>query len=259
MSTLYSQRAPRTAKFEIQIPKPSGALMSGAILTYIASILLLIAFASPYWLVSWDMTFSPFKKMGLWEICFDNYRHPHYQFDKLFHGCHYVFSDEYRIIREWLLPGWLMAVQAFVTLAFMASLATQIMLAMLVTRFPLQFVLNSEWILSVVCALGNAASAFFMFLAVAVFGGECFRRDWVQYPTYNYLSWGYAFAVVSMFIFAFAAFSLWGESKEAKQRVIEGDGHAVLQMHPTNGHGHEPEADPQGGMPNPGSDIHHFV
>lgn len=98
-----------------------------------------------------------------------------------------------------------------------------------------------------------------MFLGVAVFGGECFRRDWVQYPTYNYLSWGYALAVISMFFFIFAAFSLWGESKEAKERTIEGDGHAVLQMHPTNGNGGglEAEADPRIGMSNPV--VHHFV
>lgn len=51
-----------------------------------------------------------------------------------------------------------MAVQAFVTLALMSSLATQIILASLVTRFPLQFVLSSEWILTVICSIGNAVS-----------------------------------------------------------------------------------------------------
>jgi hypothetical protein len=43
--------------------------------------------------------------MGLWEFCFDGFRYPRFQFDKKFTGCHYVFSEEYRIIREWLLPG----------------------------------------------------------------------------------------------------------------------------------------------------------
>ena len=144
---------------------------------------------SPYWLVSWEYTFSPFKSMGLWEFCFKDYRHPHFQFDKLFTGCHYVFSEEYRIIREWLLPGkiiltsimncseiiyldniygilnivftfqaGLMTVQAFYTLGFMGSFGTQIILAFLVTRWPLSIVLSSEWILVLICCIGNGVT-----------------------------------------------------------------------------------------------------
>ena len=61
---------------------------------------------SPYWIQSYQETFSDFKHMGLWEYCFDQFRYPYYQFDKLFDGCHYIFSQEYYVIREWLLPGW---------------------------------------------------------------------------------------------------------------------------------------------------------
>jgi len=60
---------------------------------------------SPYWIQSYQETFSDFKHMGLWEYCFDQFRYPYYQFDKLFDGCHYIFSQEYYVIREWLLPG----------------------------------------------------------------------------------------------------------------------------------------------------------
>lgn len=94
--------------------------------------------------------------MGLWEFCFDGYRHPNYQFDYLFNGCHWVFSYEFLIIREWLLPGWLMAVQAFMTLALIVSLGTQLILALLVTRWPLQIVLDYEWILTMGSCIGNA-------------------------------------------------------------------------------------------------------
>ena len=64
-----------------------------------------MSYASPYWLQSWEDTDSPFKNMGLWEFCFYKFRHPDYQFDKLFHGCHALYGDEYRLIREKLLPG----------------------------------------------------------------------------------------------------------------------------------------------------------
>ena len=69
------------------------ATLIGASLTYIAGLFLLLSFAGPYWIESYPETFSSFKHMGLWEYCFDRFRFPSYQFDKLFHGCHYIFSE----------------------------------------------------------------------------------------------------------------------------------------------------------------------
>ena len=83
----------------------SDTLFYGAICSFVAGVLLLMSFASPYWLVSWEDTQSPFQNMGLWEFCFFKFRHPDYQFDHLFHGCHALYGDEYRLIREKLLPG----------------------------------------------------------------------------------------------------------------------------------------------------------
>ena len=36
-----------------------------------------------------------------------------------------------------------------------------------------------------------------LFLALAVFGGKCWDRDWLMYPNYNFLSWSFYFAVFS--------------------------------------------------------------
>ena len=36
----------------------------------VASLLLVVAMAAPYWLVSWEDTESPFLRMGPWEACF---------------------------------------------------------------------------------------------------------------------------------------------------------------------------------------------
>ena len=99
-----------------------------------AGLLLLMAFASPYWLVSWEDTQSPFKNMGLWEFCFYKFRHPDYQFDKLFTGCHALYGNEYRLIREKLLPGWLMVVQLFVTIALIFSFVGQMVQVSLPNR-----------------------------------------------------------------------------------------------------------------------------
>lgn len=106
---------------------------------------------SPYWVKSFDETFSQFKHMGLWEYCFDQFRYPYYQFDHLFDGCHHVFSEEYYVIREWLLPPWLMTVQSFMTIAFLLTFFAQVVMAFQLVRFPLNFILQREYILSFMC------------------------------------------------------------------------------------------------------------
>ena len=88
--------------------------------------------------------------MGLWEYCFENFRYPYYQFDHLFNGCHHVFSREFYVIREWLLPPWLMTVQAFVTMSFLLSFGSQVLMALQLCRWPLEFVLRYEYILSAI-------------------------------------------------------------------------------------------------------------
>lgn len=50
------------------------------------------------------------------------------------------------MIREWLLPGWLMAVQTFVTLGLILSFTAQVLLACVIIRWPLRTVLRYEWI-----------------------------------------------------------------------------------------------------------------
>lgn len=90
--------APFTIIF-IKINNFSDATLIGASITYVAGLFLLLSFAGPYWIESYPEMFSSFKHMGLWEYCFDRFRFPSYQFDKLFHGCHYIFSE----VRSWFL------------------------------------------------------------------------------------------------------------------------------------------------------------
>lgn len=69
-----------------------GALVTGALFSYVGGVFLLLAFASPYWIESFDDTFSSFRNMGLWEYCFKDFMYPYYQFPRTFNGCHNVFS-----------------------------------------------------------------------------------------------------------------------------------------------------------------------
>ncbi len=106
--------------FQMAITSFTVVLFYGSIASFIAGVLLLMSFASPYWLQSWEDTQSPLQNMGLWEFCFYKFRHPDYQFDHLFHGCHALYGDEYRLIREKLLPGkpLIQAIKAIVAFEF---------------------------------------------------------------------------------------------------------------------------------------------
>lgn len=163
------------------------ALVLGALLTYAAAVVLMMSFCSPYWIESYEESFSNFKNMGLWEYCFKDFSYPYYQFTKLFNGCHNIFShvsllkskrqiksnwffikyfcyflQEYYVIREWLVPGWLMAVQAFVTISFILTFFSLGVMALELIRWPLKIVLQYEWIMTRVCYICTAISSKFL-------------------------------------------------------------------------------------------------
>lgn len=75
-------------------------LVNGAIVSYIGSVFLLMSFCSPYWIESYDESFSSFKNMGLWEYCFKDFYYPYYQFPRKFNGCHNIFSHVSRTFNQ---------------------------------------------------------------------------------------------------------------------------------------------------------------
>ncbi|KAH6920046.1 hypothetical protein HPB50_028966 [Hyalomma asiaticum] len=85
-------------------PPASGLLLGAGLVAYCATLLLLVSFASPYWLESYQEANMEFIRLGLWDVCFHNYRHPSYQYDETFNGCHWIHSYAYQNIRDWLLP-----------------------------------------------------------------------------------------------------------------------------------------------------------
>ncbi|KAL0281265.1 UNVERIFIED_CONTAM: hypothetical protein PYX00_002301 [Menopon gallinae] len=216
-------------------PRASDALVNGGITTYIAGMMLLMSFASPYWIQSFQETMSKFKHMGLWEYCFEEFRFPNYQIPKLFNGCHYIFSQEYNVMREWLLPPWLMVVQAFVTLGLILNFASQIIIALELIRWPLKFVLRYEYLLSSIAFVCNATCSVLVFLAVAIFGGQAWRRDWLMYPNFNYLSWSYGFACLSFMFHGVAALFVYLDARR-NYEIKKESKNLVVQMHDNPSH-----------------------
>lgn len=218
--------------------RASNAVVFGGVITFMAGLLLVMSFTSPYWIESYQETFSNFKHMGLWVYCFENFRYPYYQFDKQFHGCHHIFSQEYFVIREWLLPGWLMVVQTFVTISLLLSCFAQVVIALTLVRWPLKFVLNNEWHLSTSASLCCGVAGTLLFFAVSIFGGQCWRRDWLMYPNFNHLSWSYGLAVISFMFHWLAAFLLYLDAR-AGYRMRKQSRNLVMQMQPPSIHSHQ--------------------
>lgn len=191
--------------------------------------------------------------MGLWEYCFKDFTYPYYQFPRLFNGCHNIFShvscklqclflrsylfvifQEYYVIREYLLPGWLMAVQTFVTLAFIDTFAALAIMACEVCRYPLKFVLRYEWLLTTVSFVAVTASSVFLFFGVVIFGFNAYRRDWLMYPKFNIISWSFGFAVIAMVLLGLAGLVLYKDAKIAYERRRESKNLVQqMQMHET--------------------------
>ncbi|XP_055854805.1 uncharacterized protein LOC129918354 [Episyrphus balteatus] len=210
-------------------PKASNGLVFGAIVTFIGSIALLMAFCSPYWIESYEESRSAFLNMGIWQYCFKNFVYPNYQFPKKFTGCYGAYSHEYHEIREYLLPGWLISVQVLVTIGFLLAYACLGVLSMIITRLPLKGVLQYEWILTRISFILCAVSSLCMFVAVVIFGCCAYRRDWLMYPKFNVLSWSYSLAVVAFMILGLAAMILYREAKDAYE--LRGDSkNLVMQM-----------------------------
>lgn len=128
----------------------------------LASIFTVIAFVSPYWLVTdgklkdpkfirigkylLDNIFSLLIVViilnlslcnlariseflcvsfaGLWEVCFNGFEEVHHWYDTIFTGCWWIFEEEYYIIHDILLPGFFIATQFFFTITMCCVLVS---------------------------------------------------------------------------------------------------------------------------------------
>lgn len=127
-----------------------------------------------------------------------------------------------------------MAVQAFVTLAFINTFAALGIMACEIIRYPLKTVLRYEWLLTTCSFIAVSVSSVFLFLGVLIFGVNAYRRDWLLYPKFNVISWSYAFAVVAMFFLGAAGLILYKDAKQSYEHRRESKNLVQqMQLHDT--------------------------
>lgn len=63
------------------------------------------------------------------------------------------------MIREYLLPGWLLTVQICITLGFILTFLTLGLLALELVRWPLKTVLQYEWLMTKISYIALAVAS----------------------------------------------------------------------------------------------------
>ncbi|XP_014662653.1 PREDICTED: uncharacterized protein LOC106805534 [Priapulus caudatus] len=162
-------------------------------LVFASCFFILIAYCSPNWVEKDKRTANEFIKIGLWEVCFNGYRHPQYQYDKVFTGCRWIFHRDMYIIREYLEPSWFKAVQVFCTFSFLTVLlATGMTVATILQCCDARRLDRFYFLQGVTLAI----SCLCMVIGVIIFAVRGDDRNWMQYPHFNHLSWSFAMAII---------------------------------------------------------------
>ena len=109
-------------------PNYSFTYLCGAFLMYCDCVASVIAFLSPYWIESTTINNSEFTNMGLWNVCFEQYKNLQASGNQYFDGCIWILSKDLNKLKQWLLPNWLLIVQAIQTLCFILSFVILILI-----------------------------------------------------------------------------------------------------------------------------------
>lgn len=201
-------------KFRLKI---SERLHWTSVLAFISYLILLTSFASPYWLSSYKFTDSAFKRLGLWDFCFQDYRHPSYQYDTKFTGCHWIYSPVYTNIRDWLQPPWFMFVQAVTTIALCADTLGLLAISVIFMHLLIQY----QLIILCITLVCHMLTTMLLGFAIVIFYFKAFDRSWIMYPDFNHVDWAFFFALVSMGGNGFASYLYYQEVKQLKERMLK--------------------------------------
>ncbi|OAF65809.1 hypothetical protein A3Q56_06474 [Intoshia linei] len=93
--------------------KYNSAYIIAIVFSFITLMLYIVAFSTPYWIQSYENTYTKFQNVGLWELCFRNYIHDKDSKQEIYDGCWQIFSRKmkYWKLRGWLLVDWLIIVE----------------------------------------------------------------------------------------------------------------------------------------------------
>ncbi|CAF1124827.1 unnamed protein product [Adineta steineri] len=227
-----TDKSPSTKRFQLDIVNMVLSFIVciiWQILSFTAFVLNLTANSSDRWWVNAkEGGEKTFIRAGLWQVCFNMYRHRFDYYGKIYHGCWWLFSPEIRLLRPWILNNWLRWVQTLSTLSlitsFFAAIATLLILHNYIRfKCPKRRLLDngkfecvkrnlsdhdefklSKQILTV--AVLHALAGILMLATVILFGIKGKRRDWMMNWQFNWFGWSFQLAIIACILHLLTAF-----------------------------------------------------
>ncbi|KAK4880529.1 hypothetical protein RN001_008675 [Aquatica leii] len=193
--------------------------LSAVALTVTSFLFVLIAFCTPCWLVADGRLPNPtFERIGLWQVCFNKFEDFRHQYDFQFTGCWWVFEEEYYIIHDFLLPGFFIATQFFLTLCITLLLIAAFLtwLYCFCSRYHDKYVLL---LLSIGTDLEIAGAC--GLIGVSIFGAFGDSRDWMNDWQHNGLGWSFAFAAIGSILLFPAGALFLVEARRCRYRNLQ--------------------------------------
>ncbi|CAH8437986.1 unnamed protein product [Heterobilharzia americana] len=171
---------------------------------FLAAIFNVVGFVSPFWIVSKSGSNVGFQRLGLWEVCFDNFIFPEDYVSKAYQGCWYIYYPEYKYIRFWLNPPWFYFVQILSIISLICNLAGLLMIVLIICEVYGTKERKPHFII-----MGLQSVALACFVVITIYMGVMSKdREWLPRPDLNMLSWSFAFAVLAGFFTTFCLFGL---------------------------------------------------
>ncbi|GFV69689.1 uncharacterized protein TNCV_4508021 [Trichonephila clavipes] len=193
----------------------------------VSALCIIIAFTTPYWLVSDGRApVEKFQKLGLWEACFKRFVDINYRYDREFHGCKWIFDEDYNFIQFFLTPPFFVAVQVLFTL----GLVCLILAGLVLMVFTLCLLSDKEVLILRLLAALALAAGLFSTIAVITFGANGDERNWMPDPDHNHLSWSFGLAIVGALMEIAAGVLFIVESHLAKHRKVDRNHQQVFTL-----------------------------
>ncbi|XP_017069847.2 uncharacterized protein LOC108107013 [Drosophila eugracilis] len=198
-------------------------------LSVFSIILFVIAFSTPYWLVTDGHLNNPrFIHLGLWEVCFNNFQDIHRFYDNRFTGCLWVFEEEYYIIHDFLLPDFYILVQLLATLCFVMCI-----IVVPLTATLLRTLRDDDQNIGLLLAIGSChiVGSVFGFIAVIIFGAKGDSRDWMPGWQNNDMGWSFALGVVGAVLLMPAGILYMVEARRERYKRLNEIGNREVNEH----------------------------
>ncbi|XP_076456745.1 uncharacterized protein LOC143291047 [Babylonia areolata] len=195
----------------------------GLIFTCLAFVCMVVAFSTPHWLERFPhkRNTKVFVRMGLWEVCFNDWTYYKDYLGKRYNGCWWIFHYEYRPVWHWINPPWFLGIQLMITVALILQMITIV--------FNICYFVGScpppkDRRYTAASSGMNFTAALLITISVCIFGYEAdVDRQWLPNPDSNFMSWSFGFCILSGFFCIFAGMCLLADflriGEEAKREA----------------------------------------